>query len=62
MADFLEDAKKLIEEQQTDRLPASRVGKTSIITAENEISDDLTLIRALRQEVLEELRSRNQST
>jgi hypothetical protein len=62
MTNFLEDAKKLIEERQTDRLLASRLGKASAITAANEISDELTLIRALLQEVLQELRSRNQSS
>ncbi|GLS22010.1 hypothetical protein GCM10007874_50270 [Labrys miyagiensis] len=54
--------KKLIEERQTDRLLASRMGKASAITAANEISDELTLIRAVLQEVLEELRSGNRST
>ena len=62
MTNFLEDAKKLIEERRADRLLASRLGKASAITAANEISDELTLIRALLQEVLQELRSRNQST
>ena len=62
MAKFLEDAKKLIEERRTDRLLASRLGKASAITAANEISDELTLIRALLQEVLEELRNGNRST
>jgi hypothetical protein len=62
MANFLEDAKKLIEERQTDRLLAFRVGKASAITAANEISDELTLIRALLQEVLQELRGDNRST
>ena len=62
MAKFLEDAKKLIEERRTDRLLASRLGNASAITAANEISDELTLIRALLQEVLEELRNGNRST
>jgi hypothetical protein len=61
MANFPEDAKKSIEERQADRLLASRSGKASAITTANEISDELTLIRPLLQEVLEELRSGNRS-
>ena len=55
MANFLEDAKKFVGERQ-------RLGKASAITATNGISDELTLIRAVFQEVLEELRSGNRST
>jgi hypothetical protein len=61
MPDYLEDAKKLIEDRQTDRLLASRLGKASAITAAYEISDELTLIRAALQEVLQELRGSNRS-